>query len=106
MKFLVTSSYPGAVTTYHSKWHLLVRVSVPCKAAHHSVCASQQQLPVLPRARDGDGLGVLHPHHSLSDHLVRDLVRDEPLDTTVSLGKRYVQCGIVRFLSATTFSRK
>ena len=78
----------------------------PITAAHHSVCASQHQLPVLPRARDGDGLGVLHPHHSVADHLVRDLVRDDPLDTTVSLKKRNVQGRIVRFLSATTFSRK
>ena len=61
------------------------------------MCASQHQLPVLPRVRDGDGLGVLHPHHSVADHLIRDMVRDDPLDTTVSLGKRNIQCGIVRF---------
>ena len=54
----------------------------------HGVGAGKHQLPELPPIRDGDGLGVLYPHHGVPDHLVRDLVPDDPLDTAVSLETR------------------
>ena len=86
VNFFFTSSYPGAVTTWNIRAMMSTFIGHYC--TDHSVGAGKHQLPELPPVRDGDGLGVLHFDHRVPDHIVRDVVRDDPLDTAVSLETR------------------